>query len=104
MFSENEYQDMIAFLVLGGEAVIEDDEHNHDFVYHFEGDGWNEPFSESGDCHCGWQGLSWTQTDPQMSGRYQIWEYVFVWTKHIKTDVWRDDDEGISQDTNAVQA
>lgn len=101
--NEQEYREMIAFLVLGDQAMIEDDKANHSFVYTFDGDGWNEPFSASGDCHCGWNGLSWVQTDPACSGRYDIWEYVFVWTKHIKTDVWRDDHEGISQDTDAVQ-
>jgi hypothetical protein len=101
MPTEQEYQSALAFLVLGQYAMIEDDEYNHSFVFNSDGDGWNEPLSESGDCHCGWQGLSWVQVDPACSGRYDIWEHVMEWVNHIQRDVWREDDEGISQDSDA---
>lgn len=103
MPTEQEYQDIIAYLILGSEALIESEEDNHTFVFSSDGDGWNEPFSESGDCHCGWQGLSWVQTDPRCSGRPSLWEYALEWANHIKKDIWRDDDEGISQDTDPLQ-
>lgn len=99
-----DFKTAIAFLVLGNEAMIEDEQFNHSFVYTAEGDGWNEPLSDSGDCHCGWQGLSWVQIDPACSGRPQIYEYVLEWVKHIREDVWKEDeDEGVSQDSDAVQ-
>lgn len=85
MHTEKDYQEMIEYLVAGDQGWIEDDEWNHSFVYSSEGDGWNEPLSDTSSCHCGWDGLQWVQTDPEMTGRYAIWEHVFMWTRHVRT-------------------
>jgi len=104
MPTEQEYEEAIEFLVMGNHSYIEDYSSMHWFKIYEEGDGWNEPRHESSSCECGWDGLSWTQSDPQCSNRPAIFKHVFEWVKHIKEDVWREEDEGISQDSNAVQA
>jgi hypothetical protein len=95
------YKDAIEILVLGMEALIEHEGESHWFKFWQEGDGWNEPFSDHSSCACGWDGVSWVQTDRQCSGRTQIADHVLLWAQHITEDVWRDEDEGIPQDSNS---
>lgn len=103
--TSQELKDTIAYLIMGNEGQIvgsEEDEHFHSFTFSDEGDGWNEPRSESSGCDCGWQGLSWVQIDPKCTGRPSIWEYALAWKDHILKDIWKEeDDERISQDTDA---
>lgn len=104
MATEKEYQEAIALLVLGDAGQIDcGDGENHYFEFVEDGDGWNEPYSDSGGCACGWDGMGWIQTNPRCTGRKDIWEYVLEWVKHINEDVWKVDHGDIPQDSDFVQ-
>jgi hypothetical protein len=101
--SEEYYKELITNLVCGYAGMISDGVFDHELVYEIDGDGWNEPQSETFSCHCGeWEGFDWIQTDPACSGRPDLITAAFLWLDHIRLDVYGVDDGDVSQDSNPV--
>ena len=67
------------------------DDRDHELVFDGDGDGWNEPFSETNDCICGdWQ-IHWVQIDPEQTGRPDSVDVALAWRKHV-LDTWPEEE------------
>jgi len=60
----------------------------HKLEYYWEGDGWNEPYSDSWTCDCDEAfdhfDISWVQIDPRCSNRPTMLEVAREWVKHVR--------------------
>lgn len=100
---EQRLEEAIAFLLLGGNAMLSDLDHDHDFYWESDGDGWNEPYSDSFSCHCNDWGISWVQQDRDCSGRIDLHEAVLQWVAHIHDTLYKvneEDNGDLPQDSN----
>ena len=63
----------------------------HSLKYYWEGDGWNEPYSDRWTCACEDPEyprddvfeISWVQIDPECSGRPDFEVVVKQWLDHV---------------------
>lgn len=65
-----------------GSDGIDDGEKIHYLEIERDGDGWNEPFHERYLCVCGGWEVSWTQYDPEQTGRPVGDDVVIAWARH----------------------
>lgn len=79
----NDVISLLMQLVLSG-SVQGADELDHCLEASSEGDGWNEPESETYTCTCEeWEGIGWVQIDPARTGRPDPMEVVRQWRLHV---------------------
>lgn len=103
---EKRLKDALTYVLIGDKGGMEE----HFFEWEEDGDGWNEPYSDSFKCGCEEWGMDWIQSDPKCSGRPDLIEMVLSWADHINNDYYAEmhkewealDNGDLSQDSDPL--